>query len=48
MTFHWIPIKAILVLPSAIAIRAIIAINGCYGIYGNSYGTANMATMGIQ
>ena len=48
MTFHWIPINAILVLPSAIAIRAIIAINGCYGIYGNSHGTANMATMGIQ
>ena len=48
MTFHWKPIKAILVLPLAIAIKAIIAINGCYGIYGNSHGTANMATMGIQ
>ena len=41
-------LSTILVLPSAIAIRAIIAINGCYGIYGNSHGTANMATKGIQ
>jgi len=48
MLFHWIPIKALLVLPSAIAIRAIMAINGPDGIYGNNYGTAYMATMGIQ
>ena len=48
MLFHWIPIKAILVFPSAIAIGAIKAINGPDGIYGNSYGIANMATMGIQ
>ena len=34
--------------PIAIAIGAIKAINGPDGIYGNSYGIANMATMSIQ
>jgi len=48
MLFRWMPIGALLVLPSAIAIRAIMAINGPDGICGNSYGTAYMATMGVQ
>ena len=48
MHFDWILLMAILVLPSAIAISAIMAINGRYGVYGNHYVNTKMTVMNIQ
>ena len=48
MHFDWILVMAILVLPSAIAISAIMAINGRYGVYGNNYGNTKMTVINVQ
>ena len=48
MLFHWIPMMAILVLLSAMAIWAITAKNGHMAIIAMADGKTNMAIMGIQ
>ena len=48
MLFHWIPIMAILMLPSAMAIMAIWPFWAVMALMVMANGNINIANMGIQ